>query len=173
MSAYITPKHKRDEDFNKLDGLILSLEHKADSQTLTITDLHRHQDFFNKFNDKYKNDPSFSPKDRGLFKPLEYRALLFLAEGDEGLANSLLEEAASLKHPNEKWISNTAKKWEANNLLNESAPVRDNALHFSGSIEGWLSVYAIGLFGGVFVILLDIFSSLPQLKNEMSKPRMY
>lgn len=167
MANYI-PKHEREADFKKLDTLILSLERKADSKELTVDALRQYQETFNKFNEKYISDPSFGPKDKGVFKPLEFRALIFLAQGDENMADSLLREASTLKHDDETWVSETAKKWEANNATTLVDIDTENTLQFSGKLEGWLALYTLGFFLTPLLLLLDLFSSLPQLKNELS-----
>lgn len=167
MANYI-PKHEREADFKKLDTLILSLEHKADSKELSVEALRKYQESFNKFNDKYISDPTFGPKDRGIFKPLEFRALIFLAQGDENMADRLLREASDLKHSDEDWVSETAKKWEANNATTLADINTENTRQFSGKLEGWLALYTLGFFFTPLLLLLDLFSSLPSLKNELN-----
>lgn len=168
MANYI-PKHEREADFKKLDTLILSLEHKADSKDLTVDALRKYQESFNKFNDKYISDPTFGPKDRGIFKPLEFRALIFLAQGDENMADRLLREASDLKHTDESWVSETAKKWEANNATALADIDTENTMQFSGKLEGWLALYTLSFFFAPLFLLFDLFVSGPQFKNEISQ----
>ncbi len=168
MDSNYTPKHERETDFQKLDKLILSLEHNADTNQLTVEMLRKYQEAFNKFNDKYINDPSFGPKDKNIFKPLEFRALIFLAQGDDDMADSLLKKASELKHADEDWVSETAEKWEASNAVSLVDINTDKTQQFSGKLEGWLALYALGFFLSPLLLLYDLFSSVPQFRNELT-----
>lgn len=173
MPSNYTPKHERDDDFKKLDKLILSLESNADTNQLTVEMLRKYQDSFNKFNNKYINDPTFGPKDKNIFKPLEFRALIFLAQGDEKMADNLLREASSLKHNDEDWVSETGRKWETNTISEFPDIDSENVVQFSGNFEGWLALYTLSFFFAPLLLLFDLFVSAPQLKNEINNLENY
>jgi|GEM_PF-2011981 len=147
MSGESIPKTERDADFKHLDKLILSLEHNADTNKLTIPMLKHYQQSLDKIIAKYEFDPSFGSSDKGLFKPGELHALIFLAQGNGHMADVLLREAKSFMKPGEHWVSESVKKWDsANYVVNgEQFTTQVEPKRFNGKLEGMLALYAVGL----------------------------
>lgn len=167
MLGKIVPKNEREADFKKLDKLILQLENDADTNNLTIPLLKSYQQSLDKLIIKYKYDTSFGPNDRGLFKPGELHALIFLAQGNEHMADSLLRDAKSLMKPDEEWVSLSAKKWDSHKELQ---PEKNQAPsnNFNGKLEGWLALYSLNFVVVPALLLYDLFVSLPEAKKQLT-----
>ena len=167
MSNNRIPIKEREKDLNALNTLILTLEHSADTKTLTVSSLNLYKQAVVNLTDKYAKDPSFRRGHRGLFKPFELNALIHLAQGDEAMADSLLRDAITFMKSDEEWVSNTAKKWDANHrdhtVLNTSQ--NEQVSELSSNMVG---IFALSVVLGILTLILDIFINLPKLNQVLN-----
>ncbi len=151
----------KEKDFQTLQKLIHSVDHKFNNNELSEEDIEKYQDILDKLANRYQNDESVGWK---RFMLYELQALLSHAAGNNEKGIDFLEQAKIIKQGN-SFISQSARNWEKEHI--QQSTESHVPKKFNGKYEGWLALWMFILVLTPFVWIWSFFS-LNSFQDQVS-----